>query len=113
MSTDPKSKGTALILAGLFGPLGVDKFYVGANTIGVIQLILTLTVLGLVISLPYAVISVLTLVLLILFGTSTFLYPKVDWLPTTKNDQIIGWIVVGVYTLGLVMSIMKMNTTKK
>jgi TM2 domain-containing membrane protein YozV len=107
MSTDPKSKGTALILAGLFGPLGIDKFYVGATTIGLIQLVLTLTIIGLVISIPWAFISVLTLLLLILFGTSTFLYPNVNWLPTSKNDQIIGWVIIGVYTIGLIMSSVK------
>jgi hypothetical protein len=113
MSTDPKSKGTALILAGLFGPLGIDKFYVGAPVVGIIQLLLTLTVIGLFISLPWAFLSVLTIVLLILFGTATFLYPNVNWLPTTQSDKTIGWIVVGVYTLGLIMSIARSSKQKK
>jgi TM2 domain-containing membrane protein YozV len=104
MSTEMKSKGTALILAGLFGPLGIDKFYVGAPLLGFIQLFLAISIIGMLVSLPWAILSVLTLVLLILFGTSTFLYPSVNWLPTTENDKIIAWIVVGLYTFGLLTS---------
>lgn len=100
--TDMKSKGTAAILAALLGPFGADKFYVGATSTGVIQLILTLTVIGSFVSIPWAFLSTLTLVLAVILGSSTFLYPTVNWSPTTQNDKIIGWIIIGVYIIGLI-----------
>jgi TM2 domain-containing membrane protein YozV len=101
-----KSKGTAVVLAGLLGPFGADKFYVGATDVGIIQLVLTLTIIGTVVSLPWAFLSTLTLVLVILFGSATFLYPKVNWAPTTKNDKIIAWCIAGLYMLAVLGGIM-------
>jgi TM2 domain-containing membrane protein YozV len=100
--TDLKSSGTALVLASLLGPFGADKFYVGATTQGIIQLILTLTVIGGIISLPWAFLSTLTLVLFILMGSNTFLYPNVEWSEVSKNETIVAWIVVAVYVLMII-----------
>ena len=102
MSEKQYSKGAALALAAMFGPLGVDKFYVGLPLLGLIQLILTISIAGMVVSLPWSIICIIGLVLSILFGTATVLYPGVEWEETTQNDQIIAWIVVGTYVLGLV-----------
>jgi len=99
------SKGAALALAGLFGPFGVDKFYVGLPELGLIQILLTITIIGMVITLPWSAITIIGLVLAILFGSGTLLYPGVEWEETTTNDQIIAWIVVGLYVLGLVSTI--------
>ena len=99
-----KSYGVALILSALFGPLGADKFYVGATGLGITQLVLSLTLIGLLISVPWAQLSTFTLTLAILFGTATFLYPSVNWAPLTSTDKTIAWIVVSIYVLGVISS---------
>ena len=113
MST--KSKGIALILASIpgIGPMGFDKLYVGSIGLFIAQLVCTLLIIGLLFSGPYAFISALTLTLCILFGTQTFLYPKVNWAPTTTNDKIIAWIIVGLYVLGIVVSIIGASMSPK
>jgi TM2 domain-containing membrane protein YozV len=91
------SKGIALILATLFGPLGIDKFYVGATGLGVAQLIASILIIGLIWSGPYAFISMLTLVISILFGMNTFLYPDVKW--STANltfDKGVAIVVISL-----------------
>lgn len=102
-----KSKGTALILSALpgIGVFGFDKLYVGATGLFVAQLVCSILIIGLLFSGPYAFISSLTLVLTILFGINTFLYPKVNWAPTTRNDKTIAWVIVGIYILFLVVAI--------
>lgn len=82
---------------------GFDKLYVGAKGLFIAQLVCALLIVGLLFSAPYQFISVLTLTLCVLFGTNTFLYPNVDWAPTTKNDKIIAWIIVGLYVLAIVV----------
>jgi TM2 domain-containing membrane protein YozV len=103
MSSRP-SKGVAALLSFFLGPLGVDKFYVGATTLGIIQLILTITIFGMFISGPWAMLSTLALVIAILAGGVPFLYPKVNWAPVTKSDKTIAWIVVGLAVLGFIGS---------
>ena len=94
------SKGIALILATLFGPLGIDKFYVGATGLGVAQLIASILVIGL----PYAFISILTLSLSILFGMNTFLYPEVKW--STEDPTFDkGVAIVMIVFIVLIISI--------
>ena len=102
-----KSKGVALILASIpgIGMMGFDKLYVGSTGLFVAQLLCTLLIIGVIFSGPYQLISMLSLILLILFSTGPFLYPKVDWAPTTKNDKIIAWVVVAIYVLAIVVSI--------
>jgi TM2 domain-containing membrane protein YozV len=106
------SKGVALILATLFGPLGIDKFYVGATDLGVAQLVATILVVGLIWSGPYAFISILTLVLTILFGINTFFYPEVKW--STKNpsfDKGVAICVVVLLLLSFILSFTIKQTT--
>jgi TM2 domain-containing membrane protein YozV len=91
------SKGIALILATLFGPLGIDKFYVGATGLGVAQLIASILIIGLIWSGPYAFISMLTLVISILFGMNTFLYPDVKWSTANSTfDKGVAMVVISL-----------------
>lgn len=96
------SKGVALILATIFGPLGADKFYIGSYGLGIAQLISSILIVGLLWSGPYAFISILTLICTILFGINTFLYPEVNWAPTTQTDKIIAWILIVFYLVTFV-----------
>ena len=109
------SKGVALILATVFGPLGIDKFYVGATGLGVAQLIATILVIGLIWSGPYAFISILTLVLTILFGMNTFLYPEVKWSKANPSFDKVVAIIVVVLVLMMMLSplIIKPQSSKK
>lgn len=53
----------AAILAFFLGFLGIHRFYLGYTGIGVIQLILSLTVIGLFITLPWALVDFIFIVL--------------------------------------------------
>ena len=106
------SLGIALILSSMFGMFGADKFYAGAFGIGCIQLFLTLTIIGLLISIPWATLSTLFLTISILYGTSPMFYPSVDWAPLTQNDKLIAYIVIGLYVFSLVMAMIA-KTEKK
>jgi len=54
-----KSKGVAYLLWFFFGFLGVHRFYAGKTKSGVIQLLLSLTVVGLLFSVPWVLIDAL------------------------------------------------------
>lgn len=95
------SKGIALLLAAVFGPLGIDKFYVGATSIGVLQLLLSITIIGLLVSIPWAWLSVVVLILLIFLGKNIGLYPTVDWAPTSMVDKVIAGIIIGLFVLSV------------
>ena len=107
MTTEPcgkKSKGLALFLGTLLGPLGIDKFYVGATTLGLIQLLLCFTIFGLSISLPWALISMCALIFLVLASKKkTMLYPDVDWEEDKWYDYLIS-VVVLVSLLGVLFA---------
>ena len=92
-----KSKGVALLLSTFFGMFGIDKFYVGATGQGVTILILTLIIIGIPISSIWASLSSLTLLLTILFGIGTFLYPPVNWAPTTKFDKNVAYVMLLIF----------------
>ena len=49
-ATPPKSKVTAALLAFFLGGFGIHNFYLGYTAKGVIQLVLTLTFYGILIS---------------------------------------------------------------
>ena len=100
-----KSKGVALLLSTFFGMFGVDKFYGGATGQGVTILILTIIIIGIPISSLWASLSSLTLLLTILFGIGTFLYPQVNWAPTTQFDKNIGYVVAVLWVLGLIITV--------
>lgn len=106
MSSQP-SKGVAALLAAIpfTGIFGADKYYVGATSLGIIQTILTITIIGALFSIPWSVISALSLVLAILFSGLPFLYPKVNWAPTTQTDKNIAWIIVGLFILSTTVRI--------
>ena len=99
------SKGIAALLAAFLGPLGADKFYVGATALGVIQLVLSLTIIGLTFSVPWAYLSVVVLVVSILWGSVPMLYPAVNWAPTTTADKQLAMVIAGLIVLGTVVSI--------
>lgn len=52
-----RNKFVAALLAFLFGALGVHRFYVGRVGSGIAMLILTCTVVGLLVSVPWALID--------------------------------------------------------
>jgi len=49
-----RNKWIAAILAFVFGPLGIHRFYTGRTGSGIAMLILSCTVVGLIISVPWA-----------------------------------------------------------
>ena len=53
----PKSKTTAALLAFFLGGLGIHNFYLGYTTRGIIQLVLTLTFIGAIVSAVWAFIE--------------------------------------------------------
>lgn len=53
----PKSRGIYIILGLLFGGLGFHNFYAGNNTKGVIKILLTITLIGAVISIPWSILE--------------------------------------------------------
>ena len=62
-ATAPKQKLVAFLLAFFLGPLGVHNFYLGKTGMGVTQLILTITVIGAVVSLPWAFVQMIMIIL--------------------------------------------------
>lgn len=49
-NTSRKSRGGALVLAFLLGALGVHRFYVGKVGTGIVMLVCSITVVGLIVS---------------------------------------------------------------
>ena len=52
-----RNKLVAALLAFLLGPLGVHRFYLGRIGTGVIMLVLSMTIIGLLLSVPWALID--------------------------------------------------------
>ena len=59
-----KVKIIAVLLALFLGQFGVHRFYLGSIGTGVVMLILTFTVVGIIISLPWAVIDLVRLLIM-------------------------------------------------
>ena len=59
----PKQWIVALLLAFFLGPLGIHNFYLGYTTKGIIQLVLTITVIGIFVSGPWALIDFILLIM--------------------------------------------------
>lgn len=59
----PKQWMVAVILAFFLGTLGVHNFYLGYTTKGIIQLVLTITVIGIFVSGPWALIDFIMLIM--------------------------------------------------
>lgn len=91
-----KSKGMAAFLATfpVIGVFGADKYYAGATTFGIFQTILTLTITGLLITIPWSWLSSLVLILSIFMGGIPYLYPTVKWAPVTNVDYILASIAI-------------------
>ena len=62
MQEAPKQKIVAFLLAFFLGGLGIHNFYLGNTGKGVAQLILTITVFGAFISLPWAFIEAIMII---------------------------------------------------
>jgi hypothetical protein len=101
------SKGIAAALAAFpfTGILGIDKYYSGTSRPWWIQLVLSLTIIGLFISGPWAIVSWIVLVFAILYGSNkvhSTLYPGVKWAPISSGDKTIAYIIIGLWLLSVV-----------
>ena len=93
-------KGVALLLSAFLGPFGADKFYVGATTQGVVQLILSITLFGLLVSVPWSIISTIGIIIAILYNSKhSPLYPDVDWASQKDIDNYISYFVIISYII--------------
>jgi len=54
LPVNDRSKWIAAVLAFVFGPLGIHRFYTGRTGSGIAMLILSITVVGLIVSVPWA-----------------------------------------------------------
>lgn len=96
------SLGVAAILASvpISGWIGLDKYYIGATSIGIIQTILSLTIFGLAATIPYSVICTISLCLAILSGGLPFLYPNVEWAPIKTFDKFVAlFLILSVFSI--------------
>jgi len=59
----PKQKIVAFLLAFFLGALGVHNFYLGKTGMGVAQLILTITVVGALVSAPWAFVQSILIIM--------------------------------------------------
>jgi TM2 domain-containing membrane protein YozV len=59
-----RNKIVAAIVAFFFGPLGIHRFYLGRIGSGIVMLILSLTVVGLFVSVPWAFIDMIRYLLM-------------------------------------------------
>ena len=59
----PKQKIVAFLLAFFLGALGVHNFYLGQTGMGVAQLILTITVVGALVSAPWAFVQSILIIM--------------------------------------------------
>ena len=59
----PKQKMVAFLLAFFLGGFGVHNFYLGKTGMGVAQLILTITVVGAFVSLPWAFVQSILIIM--------------------------------------------------
>lgn len=63
MQGAPKQKLVAFLLGFFLGYLGIHNFYLGKTGMGVAQLILSITVVGLFVSVPWAFIQSIMIIM--------------------------------------------------
>lgn len=87
------SKGIALILAffSFSGMIGLDKYYIGNYILGIIQSVLTLSLITIPITI---IINLLTIIILILAIFTNYNLLFVEWEESTMFDYTIGIIVL-------------------
>jgi hypothetical protein len=115
MSKRPQA-GIALLLNFFLGAFGADKFYIGRNDLGIIQIVLTLTVIGLVINVPWVLLCGLSLFILIFGAGPAFMYQGVEWAEITTTDKVIAGILLFVLVVAYISKKVTENykdTTKK
>lgn len=104
--SDKPSQGVTLLLNFFLGLFGVDKFYIGRYDLGILQLVLTLTFIGMVITIPWVFLCTISLLIAILYGGLPLLYPGIEWAPLTQTDKNIAWFVLIFMLLGGLIQIL-------
>lgn len=94
----------AFPLTGIFGG---HYWYTGLTTLALLQTILSLTIIGIFITLPISYLSAFILILSILFGISNFMYPGVKFHPTTSLDRYIAYFIIGIYIGSIIFSLFR------
>ena len=54
-----RNKYVAAVLAFLFGPLGIHRFYTGRTGSGIVMLVMSITVVGLILTWPWAFVDMI------------------------------------------------------
>lgn len=90
-ATNQKQRSTAALLALFLGVFGAHQFYLGNNVSGIIRIVMTITMYGVVISLPLAIIE------FVLYMTAsddefhdTYVLRRKAWpwqTPSTRNQE--------------------------
>jgi len=107
------SQGIALLLASILGIFGADKFYLGLFGQGIAMLLLSLTFIGLLITIPWAYICTLFLVISILWNSKPIIYPdSIKWAPITNMDKIIAWFITCFLLLSFILNMLKIFQKK-
>lgn len=117
-SNELPHKGVAAALAAfpLTGIFGIDKLYSGTSRSWWIQLVLSLTILGLIVSWPWAFASWIVLVFAILYGSNAVhstLYPGVEWAPITSTDKLIAYIIIVIWIISFIVGITRRRSIKE
>lgn len=59
---DQKSHAVAIFLAVFVGTLGIDRFYLGHTGLGITKLVLTLSFVGLIVTVVWALVDLILIV---------------------------------------------------
>lgn len=98
-SSKPEA-GIALLLNTFLGVFGADKFYVGRYDLGILQIILTITVFGLFINIPWVALCSISLFIAIFLGGVPFMYPGIQWADISNRDKIIAVVLLVLMIIG-------------